>query len=80
MTKDEKIKVQSIINEYKGCYDRIQLLEVEITRLLDNKNQLVDELHSIRANEMLIVSDLQTKYGDEASINLEKLEIVNGKA
>ena len=79
MTKDEKIKVQSVINEYKGCYDRIELLEKEITKLLDNKNQLVNELHTIRANEMKIVSELQTKYGEEASIDLEKLEIRNGK-
>ncbi len=79
MTKDEKTKVQSIINEYKGCYDRIELLEKEITKLLDNKNQLVSELHTIRSNEMNVVSELQAKYGEEASIDLEKLEIRNGK-
>ena len=80
MTKDEKIKVQSILSEYKSCHDRIEILEEQITNLLDTKNQLVDELHEIRSNEMRVVSELQTKYGDEASINLEKLEIVNGKA
>ena len=80
MTKEEIIKVQYIISEYSACYDRIQLLEGEITKLLDNKNQLVDKLHAIRANEMRVVSELQTKYGEEASIDLENLEILNGKA
>ncbi len=80
MTKEEKNKVRSIISEYKSCHDRIELLEGEITKLLDNKNQLIDELHNIRANEMKVVSELQSKYGDEASIDLENLEILNGKA
>ena len=80
MTQNEKSKVKAIIDEYQHCYEKIEKLEKQIEQLLDNKNQLVDELHIIRKNEMEVVSELQIKYGDQASIDLEKLEIINGKA
>tara|TARA_S200002703_G_scaffold157729_2_gene166393 strand:+ start:2400 stop:2642 length:243 start_codon:yes stop_codon:yes gene_type:complete len=80
MTKTEKIKVKAIIDEYQHCYEKIEKLEKQIEQLLDNKNQLVDELHSIRNSEMEVISELQIKYGEDASIDLENLEILNGKA
>ena len=79
MTNEEKVKVKTILQEYNNCYVRIETLEKEIEKLLDNKNQLVTELHSIRKTEMEVVSELQSKYGDDASIDFEKFEIVYDK-
>ena len=80
MTNDEKTKVKKVISEYKKCYDQIEDLEKEIRKLLHRKNSLVKTLKHIRNTEKHIVDGLQKKYGEDASIDLEKLEIiVNGK-
>lgn len=76
MTQNEKSKIKAIMQEYSSCYNEIELLEKEIERLLDNKNKLVERLHSIRDDEMVVVSELKQKYGEEASLDLEKLEII----
>lgn len=76
MTQNEKSKIKAIMQEYSSCYSEIELLEKEIERLLDNKNKLVERLHSIRDDEMIVVSELKQKYGEDASLDLEKLEII----
>jgi septation ring formation regulator EzrA len=76
MTQNEKNKIKAIMQEYSSCYNEIELLEKEIERLLDNKNKLVERLYSIRDDEMVVVSELKQKYGEEASLDLEKLEII----
>jgi hypothetical protein len=78
MTKEEKTKILHIISQYGKCHEKIEKLEKEITNLLDKKNLLVSELNSIRNNEKEVVNELQKKYGNEAILNLEKMEITNG--
>ena len=80
MTKDEKQKVSKVISEYAECYNQIEKLEHDIKQLLHQKNNLVKTLKHIRNTEKHIVEKLKKKYGEEAGIDLEKLEIINGKA
>ena len=76
MTKDEKIKINSILIQYANCYEKIEQLEKEITNLLDRKNELVDTLKGIRKREQKAVSELMSKYGDDATLDLQKMEII----
>ena len=78
MTKIEKQEVKQIISSYTSCYNDIELLERHIEKLLDDKTQLVDRLNDIRESETLLIKDLQSKYGENAVLDIEKLEISNG--
>ena len=77
MTKVEKQEVKQIISSYASCYKDIELLEKQIEKLLDDKTQLVDRLNNIRESESLLIKDLQSKYGENAVLDIEKLEISN---
>lgn len=79
MTKVEKQEVQQIISQYSNCYNDIEFLEKQIVKLLDDKNMLVKRLNDIRESETILIKDLQSKYGYEAVLDLEKLKISNGK-
>ena len=78
MTNIEKQEVKQIISSYTSCYNDIELLERHIEKLLDDKTQLVDRLNDIRESETLLIKDLQSKYGENAVLDIEKLEISNG--
>ena len=78
MTKIEKQEVKQIISSYTSCYNDIELLEKQIEKLLNDKTQLVDRLNGIRESESLLIKDLQSKYGENAVLDIEKLEISNG--
>ena len=75
MTNLEKQEVTQIISDYKSCYNDIEMLEQHVKKLLDDKIQLVNRLNSIRDSENALILDLQSKYGDDATLDLEKLEI-----
>ena len=77
MTILEKQEVTQIISNYKLCYTDIELLEKQVERLLDDKTRLVDRLHSIRDSENILVKALQLKYGEDAVLDIEKLQISN---
>jgi hypothetical protein len=77
MTKIEKQEVQQIISLYSNCYNDIEFLEKQIVKLLDDKNMLVKRLNDIRDSETALIKDLQSKYGYEAVLDLEKLKISN---
>ena len=79
MTKNEKQKIMEIISLYAKCHDSIEKLEKEITNLGKRKEQLISELKQIRNNEQVVVEELKTKYGEDAVLNLQKMEITNGK-
>ena len=79
MTNEEKTKVKGIMSDYSQCHNHILELEKEIENLLKRKNNLVKTLRHIRNTEKHFVNKLQKKYGEDASIDLEKLEIINGK-
>ena len=80
MTNKEKTEVKKIISDYTECHDQILKLESEIKGLLSRKESLMRTLKHIRNSEKHIVNKLQKKYGEDASIDLEKLEIIDGKA
>ena len=80
MTKKEKQSIVEIVTQYTSCYNDITHLEQHIEKLLDDKNDLVERLKGIREDESRLVKTLQDKYGEEAILDLEKLEITNGKA
>jgi len=80
MTKEEKQQVSKVISDYTECYNQIEKLEHDIKQLLHKKNSLVKTLKHIRNTEKHVVEKLQKKYGEDAGIDLEKLEIINGKA
>ena len=80
MTKDEKYKITEIITQYTSCYNDILFLEQQIEKLLENKDNLINRLKSIREDESKLVKKLQDKYGKDAILDIEKLEITNGKA
>ena len=77
MTILEKQEVTQIISNYKLCYTDIELLEKQVEKLLDDKTRLVDRLHSIRDSENILVKALQLKYGEDAVLDIEKLQISN---
>ena len=77
MTILEKQEVTQIISNYKLCYNDIELLEKQVEKLLDDKTRLVDRLHSIRDSENILVKALQLKYGEDAVLDIEKLQISN---
>jgi len=80
MTNKEKTEIKKIISDYKECHDQILELENEIKSLLSRKNSLMRTLKHIRNSEKHVVNELQKKYGEDAGIDLEKLEIIdNGK-
>ena len=68
------------ISDYTECHDQILKLESEIKGLLSRKDSLMRTLKHIRNSEKHIVNKLQKKYGEDASIDLQKLEIIDGKA
>jgi prefoldin subunit 5 len=80
MTKEEKQQVSKVISDYSECHNQIEKLEHDIKQLLHKKNNLVKTLKHIRNTEKHVVEKLQKKYGEDAGIDLEKLEIINGKA
>ena len=77
MTILEKQEVTQIISNYKLCYNDIELLEKQVEKLLDDKTRLVNRLHSIRDSENILVKALQLKYGEDAVLDIEKLQISN---
>ena len=79
MTNIEKQEVSQIISQYKSCYNDIEFLEKQVEKLLDDKTKLLDRLHNIRDAETVIIKDLQAKYGEDAILDLEKLEITDEK-
>ena len=79
MTNIEKQEVSQIISQYKSCYNDIEFLEKQVEKLLDDKTKLLDRLHNIRDAETVIIKDLQAKYGEDAVLDLEKLEITDEK-
>jgi len=79
MTNLEKQEVEQIISQYSSCYNDIEFLEKQIVKLLDDKNTLVTRLNDIRESETHLVESLKSKYGEDAVLDLEKLEILNEK-
>jgi len=78
MTNEEKTNIRNIMKDYGRCYKDIELLEKQIEELDEKRARIIKELHSIRDREAKIVSELKEKYGEDASLDLETLEI-NGK-
>tara|TARA_B100000900_G_scaffold410998_1_gene429842 strand:+ start:702 stop:968 length:267 start_codon:yes stop_codon:yes gene_type:complete len=80
MTEKEKNEIKGIISEYAKCHNDISKLESEIKVLLSRKDSLLRTLKHIRNTEKYTVNKLKKKYGEDAAIDLEKLEIIDGKA
>ena len=80
MNKKEKTKIIEIISEFSVCHSKIIELEGDIENLLKRKNELLSNLRAIRQKEKDTIKVLQEKYGDEAILDLQNMEIRNEKA
>lgn len=79
MTQKERIKIQEIMKRYSLCYDEIDSLEQSIQKLKTDKDNLINKLKGIRNDERDVVNELKNKYGEDAKLDLEKIEIIDEK-
>ena len=75
LNKTEKKLITTLITRFNECWNSIEKLETDLTKLTSTKELLLNELKTIRGEETQVVNKLKEKYGEDHSLNLETFEI-----
>ncbi len=76
LTNLEKDEIKNIINNFSSVHNQIEKLESELMKIEKNRKDLMMELHSIRDKEKKLVESLKNKYGENTSLDLESLQLI----
>jgi len=70
---EEKKEAIRLMDEYRTVHEQIVILEEEIEDLGKRKDNLVEELKSLREEDKYFMNILVEKYGPE-NVNIEELK------
>ena len=76
LTTTERNEIKGIINNFSSVHNQIEKLEIELKKIEGNRKDLMIELHSIRDKERKLVESLKNKYGENTSLDLETLQLI----
>jgi predicted nuclease with TOPRIM domain len=75
MTKDDKQKIRTVIEQFAEVYQEMETIESELITLEKRRTEVIDRVKSIREAESKLLEEMREKYGD-VTLDLEKMEII----
>lgn len=60
-----KEELRNLVNEYQYIYDKLNILESQITEQVSIHNQLKNKLEDIRSREKEIINNIEKETGEK---------------
>lgn len=76
ITKEEKDTLKKIVNRYAEIHIEINNIEKEMISILDRKNVISEELHTLRESEVSLINKIEEETGYKLTQDI-LTEIVN---